>query len=193
MRLIVFLIFIAVPLAELALLIKVGEIIGVLPTVALVIFTAVLGVTLLRIQGLTVLANARASLDAGRPPVDSVVDGVLLLVAGAFLLTPGLITDSLGFLLLIPDLRRAIANFALTRLFRLGTVDVRTYPPGSGPAGGAGGQGRQAQRRPGEGPTIEGEYSRVEEENEGEDREERMEESAGSERRGGSGRSPWRK
>jgi len=193
MRLIAFLVFVAVPLAELALLIKVGEIIGVLPTVLLVIVTAMLGVTLLRIQGLTVLANARASIEAGRAPVDSVVDGVLLLVAGAFLLTPGLITDSLGFLLLIPDLRRSIAHFALTRLIRLETADMRGYPPGSGPAGGPRGPGRQTPRRPGGGPTIEGEYSRVEEEDE-KDRAERAEEGAGGEPgRGGGGRSPWRK
>ena len=169
MRFIAFFVFVAVPLAELALLIKVGELIGVLPTVLLVIVTAMLGVTLLRIQGLTVLQNARNSLEAGRAPIDSVIDGVLLLVAGAFLLTPGLLTDTVGFLLLVPQVRRAIGKFTFDKLLRSGSVTIDGFsmrpgtpgpdrPAGDGPAG--------TRPQPPGGPTIEGEFSRVDDEQE---------------------------
>ena len=165
MRLIAFLIFIAVPLAELALLIKIGGLIGVLPTVALVIITAVFGVSLLRIQGLTVLQNARASIDAGRPPIDSVVDGVLLLIAGAVLLTPGLITDAIGFLLLIPTIRRSIGEFAFAKLLKEGSINVSGFPSqgGAGQPGAPGSKPKQPGGRDA-GRTIEGEFSHVDDE-----------------------------
>ena len=165
MRLMAFLIFIAVPLAELALLIKIGDMIGVLPTVALVIVTAVIGVSLLRIQGLTVLQNARVSIDAGRPPIESVVDGVLLLIAGAVLLTPGLITDAIGFLLLIPAIRRSIGEFAFAKLINVGSINVSGFPPqgDAGRHGTPGGNPKQPGRRDA-GKTIEGEFSHVDDE-----------------------------
>lgn len=151
MKLLILLLFIAVPLAEIALLIKIGEVIGVVPTVGLVVLTAVIGVALLKRQGLAAMAEAQRALDAGELPVDSVIDGVCLLVAGAFLLTPGLITDTAGFLLLVPALRRRLGRWALARLAGSGVVAVHV-------AGGA--------RRPGPhgpGPVIEGEFEEVEE------------------------------
>jgi UPF0716 protein FxsA len=190
MRFILFFIFVAVPLTELALLIKLGEIVGIIPTVLIVITTAMLGVTLLRLQGLTVLANARAATDAGRVPVDSVVDGVLLLLAGAFLLTPGLLTDSVGFLLLIPNLRRAIAHWAFEKLKQMGTFDVFTFPPG-GPGGPAGGPRRGPQQPEPTGPTIEGEFSSIEKPDEPSSKGEKAS-SAGSSG-DGDGKSPWRR
>lgn len=145
MRLILPLIFIVVPLAEIALLIKIGEVIGVLPTIGLVVGTAVVGVALIKRQGLATLMRARETLDAGGLPLEPAVEGICLLIAGAFLLTPGLITDTAGFLLLVPPFRRALAHWALSWL--KGSEHV--YRPN-------GGTGRDGP------PIIEGEYKRVE-------------------------------
>ena len=114
--LLILLALIAVPIAELYLLLAVGGQIGALPTIGLVIFTAILGASLLRLQGLATLARAQAALDARRLPAQELIEGLMLLVAGAFLLTPGFITDSIGFLLLIPGLRRLVAGLVLRRL-----------------------------------------------------------------------------
>lgn len=102
------LLFTVVPLAELYLLIEVGRFIGVAATVLIVVLTGVLGAWLARRQGLAVFRQVQTSLAAGQLPTDAIVDGVLILVAGGVLLTPGLITDSLGFLLLIPAGRRQV-------------------------------------------------------------------------------------
>ncbi len=155
MRLLPFLLFIAVPLAEIAVFIKVGEVIGIAWTVLLVILTAVVGVALLKRQGIATLARAQEALDAGRLPVDSVVDGVCLLVAGAFLLTPGLITDTAGFLLLVPGFRRGLARWVLEKLRTHGSIRVTTFESGAGPAA-------DGDRTAGsEGPVIDGDYARV--------------------------------
>lgn len=130
MRLFFFLLFVAVPLAELAILIKVGEIIGILPTVLLVILTAVIGVSLLKRQGIAALSGAQQSLEAGKFPVESVVDAACLLVAGAFLLTPGLLTDTIGFLLLIPALRHGLARWFFEKFIATGNIHVQTYGMG---------------------------------------------------------------
>ncbi len=127
MKFFILLLFIAVPLAEIALFIKVGEIIGIGATVALVILTAVIGVALLKRQGLAAMARAQESVDAGELPVDSVIDGVCLLVAGAFLLTPGLITDTAGFLLMVPGFRRGLARWVFARIRESGNVSIRTF------------------------------------------------------------------
>lgn len=155
MRLFFLLLFVAVPLVELAILIKVGEIIGILQTVLLVILTAVIGVTLLKRQGVAALAGARQSLEAGKFPVESVVDGACLLVAGAFLLTPGLLTDSVGFLLLIPPLRRAMAKWVFEKLVASGNVHFKTFGMGGD---GSGQNPNQDGTPPRGGPTIETEY-----------------------------------
>jgi len=192
MRLLLFLMFIAVPLIELALLIKIGEVIGILATVGLVIITAVIGVSLLRMQGVMALRKAQESLQAGRPPIDSVVEGVCLLVAGAFLLTPGLLTDSVGFLLLVPQVRSAIARWAFAKLQQSGGVDIRTFGGGGGPrrpppGPGAGPGAAPADRQP-PGPVIEGEFTETET-----GPEEPSEEPAKDKPRTGTGGSPWRK
>ncbi len=110
--------FIGVPILEIAVFIKAGEIVGLWPTLAIVVLTAIIGAALLRAQGLATLARARHSLDRGELPVEEVFTGLCLLVAGAFLLTPGFVTDSLGFLLFLPPVRQAIGHFVLTRLAR---------------------------------------------------------------------------
>lgn len=106
MRLALLLIFIAVPLLEIALLVKAGDSFGFWPTIAIIVVTAILGTLMLRWQGISVLMRAQDALREGRIPVESVADGAFLLLAGAFLLTPGLITDSLGFAFMVPKVRR---------------------------------------------------------------------------------------
>ena len=111
--------FITAPLLEIYLFIKIGAQIGAIPTIALILFTAILGVFLLRLQGLITLAKIRQSLDNGELPAISLIEGLILLVAGALLVTPGFFTDFLGFLCLIPDIRRHIATQLLSRYFTL--------------------------------------------------------------------------
>lgn len=122
------LLFVTVPLAELALLVWVGRRMGLLPTVALVVVTGIAGAALARWQGLATLGRFRAALDAGRLPHRELVDGVLILVAGAVLLTPGLLTDVAGFLLLVPPARRFVRDRAMAAIGRRWTLPVRWSP-----------------------------------------------------------------
>lgn len=98
------------------LLIKVGGYIGAWPTIALVMITAVIGVTVLRIQGLATLTRGIGRLNRGELPAREMVEGLLLAVAGALLLTPGFVTDAAGFLLLVPPARHRIAEHILRRV-----------------------------------------------------------------------------
>ncbi len=100
--------FIIVPALELALLIEVGRRIGTPNTLALIAITGVIGVSLARHQGLQVLHQVRRDLAAGRLPAGALVDGVILLVAAALLVTPGVLTDAVGFLCLVPTFRALI-------------------------------------------------------------------------------------
>lgn len=111
-----FAIFIVVPLAELYLLIQVGQAIGVLPTIALLLADSVLGTVLLRSQGRQTWRRFNDALAAGRPPAKEVLDGALVIFGGAFLITPGFLTDIIGLVLLLPP-TRAILRRALVRNF----------------------------------------------------------------------------
>ena len=102
------LLLIGIPLFELYLLIQVGTEIGALPTIGLSILTAVLGTFLVRVQGFSVLLRVREMLDRDEVPALEVLNGALLLIAGVMLLLPGFLTDAVGFLLLIPPLRRLL-------------------------------------------------------------------------------------
>jgi len=128
----VFLLFvillIGIPLTELYVLIKVGRAIGAGSTIGLVILTAVLGAWLLRLQGLVTLARVRAALEAGELPAIELVEGLILLVTAVLLLTPGFITDALGFLVLLPGVRRALAKSLAAQL-----VVRSIHPGGRGP------------------------------------------------------------
>jgi UPF0716 protein FxsA len=104
------LLFTLVPLAELWLLIEIGRLIGTWPTVLIVASTGFAGVWLARTQGLITLFRIRAELEQGIVPGDKLLDGVCILLGGAFLLTPGLLTDLLGFSLLLPFSRRWIKD-----------------------------------------------------------------------------------
>lgn len=126
------------------LLIEVGGYIGAWPTIALVMITAVIGVSLLRIQGLATLTRGVGRLNRGELPAEEMVEGLLLAVAGALLLTPGFVTDLAGFILLAPAGRRLIAARVLAR--------VQIVEPGSAAFMGPGAPGRS---RP---DVIEGEF-----------------------------------
>lgn len=118
----IILLFIGLPLIELYVLIQVGSEIGALPTILLSILTAVMGVWLVRHQGFGVLMRVRDLLDRGEVPAIELLDGALILAAGLCLILPGFLTDSLGFLLLIPPLRRRL----IERYIRIQPVNIQT-------------------------------------------------------------------
>ena len=125
------LIFIGLPILELALLFEVHGVVGFLPTVLLVFATGIIGATLVRQQGLHTLQTIRRELNIGNLPAPQLMDGVMILVAGAFLVTPGLLTDTLGFALLIPAFRTWIRQTIINRLeknIQGGFVEVRHHP-----------------------------------------------------------------
>lgn len=106
----ILILLIAVPVAEIALLIEVGGLVGTWATIGLIIATAVAGTALIRWQGLGVIADIRRGIETESPSLDPVIAGLCLLVAGALLLTPGFLTDGVGFILLVPPARRTIAR-----------------------------------------------------------------------------------
>jgi len=108
--------FIAVPIVELAVIIQVGSAIGVLPTLAILIADSILGSVLMRSQGRAAWRRFNEAIARGRPPAREVLDGVLVIFGGALLLTPGFVTDVLGLLLLIPP-TRALFRGVLVRRF----------------------------------------------------------------------------
>jgi UPF0716 protein FxsA len=112
---IMLLLIIAVPVVELYVLIKIGAVIGALPTLGLIILTAIMGAALLRQQGLVTLHRFRTALDEGYLPAMEIVEGVALLIGGVLLLTPGFVTDAVGFLLLLPITRKAMLKAAVKR------------------------------------------------------------------------------
>lgn len=135
--------FIAIPLVEIYFLIQIGEVIGAWPTILLVVLTAVIGIGLLRWQGFSTLMRFQSQVASGQVPAMPLFEGLLLVVAGALLLTPGFVTDTLGFLLLIPPLRQGLIRWAIQQGV------IRTAPPG-GPG----------QPGPDRSRTIEGEFQR---------------------------------
>lgn len=102
------LIFIIIPLIEIVLFIVIGDEIGILATLGLTFLTAIIGASLIRIQGLGTLMSARRQMEGGEMPVKEIFDGICLAIAGAMLLTPGFFTDTIGFALLIPQIRDKI-------------------------------------------------------------------------------------
>lgn len=117
--------FVVLPLVEMAILIWTGERIGILPTLGIIIATGIAGAALVKREGLSVWADAQSRLAEGRVPTRELAHGAMLLVAGAFLLTPGFLTDIVGFSLLLPTVREMIRR-------RVGSRIVDRYGPGSG-------------------------------------------------------------
>ena len=115
-----------VPFVELMILLEVGRVIGVFPTLLIIIITGILGATLARIQGLSTLNRIRAEMHEGRLPADAMIDGLLILAAALVLLTPGFLTDLVGFFLLIPFGRSMIRN-KLRSYFRDKLMVQTTY------------------------------------------------------------------
>ncbi len=110
------LLFIAVPLIEMVVLIKVGQQIGALPTIALVILTAVIGIALLKQQGIAMLNRANWKLNQGQIPAREMAEGIVLAVGGALLLTPGFVTDALGFICILPGSRHFLLSQVLKNI-----------------------------------------------------------------------------
>ena len=110
--------FIAVPVVELVLLIEIGQRVGTIATVGLIIGTGIVGASLARQQGISTLARLRNDLDAGQLPAEPIVDGVLILLAAVVLITPGVLTDLVGFLCLVPAFRRWLQRFLKRRFER---------------------------------------------------------------------------
>ena len=104
-------VFIIMPILELAVLFKIYEKVGLTETVALMIITGFIGAALTKWQGMSVLKKIRIDLAEGRMPAPRLIDGVMIIVAGLLLITPGLITDTVGFLLLVPFIRYAIRMY----------------------------------------------------------------------------------
>ncbi len=117
----VLLLFVGVPLLELYVILQVGQAIGALWTIALLVLSSLIGTALLRSQGRSTWRRFRAALTSGRPPARETIDGALVIVGGALMLAPGFVTDALGALLLLPPTRavarRGIVRHARSRLF----------------------------------------------------------------------------
>ena len=107
--------FILVPVIEITLLIKMGGAIGIGSTILIVIFTAILGAYLVKQQGFATLQAVQKEMNRGRVPAMQMAEGIALLLAGAVLLTPGFMTDAIGFALLTPPLRRGFINWLISR------------------------------------------------------------------------------
>lgn len=110
---ILFLVVLIIPFAEIYLLLLVGGVIGAFPTIFLVVFTAALGAWLLRQQGFATFRQFQANLAQGVIPAYEMIEGPIILLGGLLLLTPGFITDILGFACLIPPLRKKIAQYVI--------------------------------------------------------------------------------
>jgi UPF0716 protein FxsA len=122
------LLFIVVPIAELAVIIQIGSLIGVWWTIALLIADSILGSLLMRHQGRAVWRRFQAAIAEGRVPARETIDGVLVIFGGALLLTPGFITDILGFVLLMPPTRAAVRAVLVRRLAQRMTVSSIRRP-----------------------------------------------------------------
>lgn len=152
MAIILLIAFIATPIVEIAVFIEVGGKIGLWPTLAIVVATAIAGTSLLRHQGLATLQRAQISLARQEFPMQEVFDGLCLLLAGALLLTPGFVTDAVGLILFVPPLRRALQRVIHRWMMRSGNVTM--FVDGNE----APGQSREETRQ---GTVIEGKWEEV--------------------------------
>lgn len=122
--------FTAIPIIELYILIKIGQVIGALPTIAIVLLTGIVGAGLARQQGARVWFEIEMQMQRGVFPADRLIDGLLLVVAGAVLITPGVLTDVFGFAILIPLSRAPIRDWVKARLSRMmdrGTIHYSEF------------------------------------------------------------------
>src|SRR4051812_32644324 len=124
------------PILEIYVILQVGEAIGVLPTIALVINQFFIGAWLMRSQGRIVWQRFTAALEAGRPPAQEVLDGALVIVGGALGLAPGFVTDAVGLFLIAPPSRAVVRRFIVRRLTRHGAVRMGVWAAGRRPSSG---------------------------------------------------------
>ena len=126
MGLILLLLFIGFPVLEISVFISVGALIGLWPTLAAIVATAIVGAFFVKKQGLATLYNAQQNINNGQLPVEELFDGLFLIVSGLLLITPGFVTDGVGFLLFLPEfrvlLKRFISNVLVAR------TTARVYP-----------------------------------------------------------------
>ena len=128
----IFALFIAIPILEMVVLIQVGQQIGALWTIVLVLLTAFIGINLLRYQGLSTLSRATWRMQSGQIPAQEMLEGILLAVGGALLLTPGFVTDTIGFLLLVPFTRQFFASRLMGRFKSFVSANVAGGSFGAG-------------------------------------------------------------
>lgn len=147
-----FLAFLAVPLIEIALFIQVGGLIGLWPTLGIVILTAILGTWLVRSQGLRALSELQGSFSRLEDPSKPLAHGAMILLSGALLLTPGFFTDAVGFLLLSPSVRTGVMKYLSSR------VKVARFEMGQG---GPHAHDPRNPRHSGEDDVIEGQFSEI--------------------------------
>lgn len=151
------------PIVEIFVLIQVGTAIGAPATIGLVILTAIIGTWMLRSQGLSTLDRARSRLAGGEIPAFQLLEGMALAVGGALLLTPGFVTDAIGFACLLPPTRHLLVNAVSKRVSFAGVAGMAgSAAPGSGGQSTGGQSTGQAKRSrpPASGDVIEGEYTR---------------------------------
>ncbi len=142
-----FLAFLAVPIIEIALFIQVGGLIGLWPTLAIVVLTAMLGTWLVRTQGRVAMGQLQRAFSELDDPTEPLANGAMILLAGALLLTPGFFTDAVGFALLMPPVRLAVFRYLRRR------VTVARFEMGTAPG--------RAPGRPGRDDVIDGDYTEV--------------------------------
>ncbi|MCP4205791.1 MAG: FxsA family protein [Shimia sp.] len=147
--------FITIPMIEIALFISVGGAIGLLPTMAIVLLTAILGTHLVRSQGLAAIGKVQKSFNELNDPTEPIAHGAMILIAGVLLLTPGFFTDAVGFALLTPAFRKLMFEFARKRVrvqsFTMGSTHSASFH--TGPA--------NQSDRPSRSDVIDGEFSEV--------------------------------
>jgi UPF0716 protein FxsA len=148
--------FIVVPLAELYVILKVGDAIGVVPTILLLAVDSLLGSMLLRSQGRAVWRRFNEAMATGRMPHREVQDGVAVIFGGAFLITPGFLTDVVGLALLVPPTRSLILRLAAKRIARRVSARVSVVRgPGPEPGRAYDVEGTATEHRPAEPPRLE--------------------------------------
>ena len=155
-----FVIFLIVPIVEIYVLIEVGSRVGALTTVALVVFTAVLGAALMRQQGFATLQRVQREVASGELPALTLMEGAFILVAGALLLTPGFVTDAIGFSFLVPPWRRTLTGLLAGKILTVGRAQAFHGTPGASTAN------RGFSRTPG-GTVIDGEFTEKGDQREG--------------------------
>ena len=127
MFVVLFILFIAMPILEIYVIIQVGEAIGILPTIALLVIDSIVGTWLMRSQGRIVWRRFSEAMAAGRPPAREVLDGALIIVGGALGLAPGFVTDGFAVLLIAPPSRAVVRRALVRRLTRHGAVRVGSW------------------------------------------------------------------